>query len=99
MGRIPMLSIRLKARTAVALLAIAALVTPVSAGPISDMLARHRQARQTKLPPMSKPFDMRPVKDLSVKTASLSERFKKRFSLKRGGATDGTSQGVVRTSR
>jgi hypothetical protein len=78
--------------------------TSTDAGPISDMLARHRAQRQMKLPPMSKPFSTKPVKDLSVRTASLSDKFKKRFSFMKKPASSGTipmnkDYGVVKTSQ
>ena len=89
------------ASLAFALLANLALIAPAQAGPISDMLARHRQAKALKLPPMDKPFVIKPVKDPNIRTASLSQRFKQRFSLKRGSNPDGVfkDQGVMRTSR
>jgi hypothetical protein len=71
-------------------------------GPISDMLARHRQNRQMKLPPMDPPFSKKPVKDLNTKTASLSTKLKKRFSFKKDGPTDAnpfSDSNVMKTSR
>jgi hypothetical protein len=84
------------ASLAVALLATLAVVPSAQAGPISDMIARHRQAKAMKLPPMTKPHTIVPIKDPNARTASLSQRFKQRFSLKRNSNQD---QGVVRTSR
>ncbi len=96
-----MLSNRLKSRIivalGVALLASFVPVSPAPAGPISDMIARHRQNRAMKLPPMDKPFSTKPVKDLNARTASLSERFKKRFSFKRNGSSN-SDQGVIKAS-
>lgn len=92
-----------RARMAAAL-ALCALAAPAAqAGPISEMLTRHRQQRQMKLPPMDKPFSTRPVRDLN--TPSLAERFKKRFALRRGAPSSGgivpmnQDSGVVKTSR
>ena len=103
-GRIPMPSNRLKARMVASLslviLAFSATAKPTEAGPISEMLARRRQGQQLKLPPMDKPFSTKPVRDLNAKTTSLSQRFKQRFHLKRGGSDGaGTDTGVVKTSR
>jgi hypothetical protein len=64
-----------------------AVIPPAQAGPIADMMARHRQAKQMKLPPMEKPFSKKPVKDLSVQNTSFATRLKKRFSIKRDGAS------------
>jgi hypothetical protein len=77
---------------AVALLATLTLVPPAHAGPISDMLAKRRQAKMNKLPPMTKPHTVVPIKDPYAQHASLSQRFKQRFGLKK-------DQGVVKTSR
>jgi hypothetical protein len=86
-----------------ALLALAwSPVPPAQAGPIGDLIAKHRQNKAMRLPPISKPFSTEPVKDISPKKSILAQRFKQRFQLKRGGATDGSAapdQGVVRTSR
>lgn len=86
-----------------ALLAVAVLATsaPAFAGPISDMIARHRQQRAMKLPPVEKPFSMKPHRNLNA--PSLAQRFKQRFSLKRG-ASDGLfpmnhDSGVIKTSK
>lgn len=79
-----------------ALLSGAVLAPPAPAGPIGEILARHRQARQTKLPPMDKPFVVKPVRDPYAATTSLSGRFKQRFGLTKPGLAD---SGVVRTSR
>jgi hypothetical protein len=90
------------ASLALAVLATSAVVSPapIQAGPISDMLAKHRQARQMKLPPVTKPHTIVPFKDPNARTASLSQRFKQRFSLKRGAADGATKdQGVIKTSR
>jgi hypothetical protein len=86
-----------------ALVASLALVPSSQAGPISDMLARHRMNKQMKIPPMDKPFSKTPIRDPNFKNASLTERFKKRFSLGRGNS-DGTVPmprdfGVINTSR
>ena len=93
---------RRKARV-FASLAVAVLATsaPVHAGPISEMIARHRQQRAMKLPPVDKPFTIKPYRDPN--TQSLTQRFKQRFSLKRG-ASDSSfpmnqDSGVVKTSR
>jgi hypothetical protein len=91
---------RMFAMLVVALLATSALVPPAQAGPISDMLARHRQARQMKLPPVTKPHTIVPFKDPNARTASLSQRFKQRFSLKRNSsAGSNKDQSVIKTSR
>jgi hypothetical protein len=77
-------------------------VPPAQGGPISEMIARHRQARQMKLPPKDKPFSGKPVKDLNAKTASFSSKLKKRFTFKKDGATDApifTDSNVTKTSR
>ena len=88
---------RIIACLAVALAATIAQVPPAAhAGPIGDMLARHRQARQMKLPPVTKPHTIVPYKDPNARTAGLTQRFKQRFSLKRNANKD---QGVVKTSR
>ncbi len=84
------------ASLAIALLATTAQVPPAQAGPISDMIARRRQAKAMKLPPVTKPHTITPYKDPNAKTASLSQRFKKRFNLKRNANQD---QGVVKASR
>ncbi len=81
---------------ALALLVNTALVAPAQGGPISDMLARHRQAKAMKLPPMDKPHTIIPFKDPNARTASLTQRFKKRFGLKKNANQD---QGVVKASR
>jgi hypothetical protein len=99
---------RRKARMIVSLtlavLATSTLVVPRSqAGPISDMIARHRQNQQMKLPPVDKPFSTKPVRDLNARNTSLKDRFKKRFSLNRSNSTGGiplnSDSGVVKTSR
>ncbi len=86
-----------------ALVAASALASPATAtaGPISDMLARHRQAKMTKLPPVDKPHTIKKIRDpYPNKTASLSQRFKQRFNLKRGSSSNPlTDQGVIKTSR
>jgi hypothetical protein len=77
-------------------------VSPAQAGPISDMIARHRQAKQMKLPPVEKPFSKKPVKDLNAQNASFSTRLKKRFSLKKDGPTNSPlfqDSNVTKTSR
>ncbi len=89
------------ASLAVAVLATSAPLGPASAGPISDMLARHRQQRSMRLPPPDKPFTIKPYKDPNA--PSLTQRFKQRFSLKRG-ASDSSSpmhedSGVIKTSK
>ncbi len=82
---------------------VATLVPAVSAqaGPISDMLARHRQQRSMKLPPMEKPFSMAPHRNPNA--PSLTQRFKQRFSLKRGSSSFSSplnhDSGVIRTSK
>ena len=86
-----------------ALVANFALVPSSHAGPISEMLARHRMNKQMKIPPMDKPFSKKPIRDPNLKTASLKDRFTKRFSLGRG-RSDGTvpmtrDPGVINTSR
>ena len=87
----------------VALLALAwSPVPPAQAGPIGDLIAKHRQNRSMRLPPINKPFSTAPVKDISPRKSILAQKFQQRFQLKRGGAADGPStqdQGVVRTSR
>jgi hypothetical protein len=93
---------RRNARLIAMLLALAFLATvaPVStapAGPIGDMMARHRQARQMKLPAVDKPHTIKPYRDTNARTASLSQRFKQRFSLKKGANFQ--DQGVIKTSR
>jgi hypothetical protein len=65
------------------LLASLALVPSAQAGPISDMLALHRQNKQMKLPPMEKPFSNKPHKDPNVRNVSVTDRLKKRFSFKK----------------
>ena len=95
---------RLKARMiaslALVILAFSGAVPPAQAGPISDMLARHRQNKQMQLPPMDKPFSTKPVRDLNAKNASLTQRFKQRFHLKRnGGEGMNMDTGVTKTSR
>ena len=92
------LKVRMIASLTFAILAISGPAPLAQAGPISDMIARHRQAQAMKLPPMDKPFSKKPVRDLNAPNVSLTERFKKRFSLRRGGS-DGMDQGVVKTSR
>ncbi len=87
---------RMTALLGLALLSGAVLAPPAPAGPVAEMLARHRKARQTKLPPMDKPFVVKPVRDPYAATTSLSGRFKQRFGLGRPGLAD---PGVVRTSR
>jgi hypothetical protein len=72
-----------------ALVANLALIPSSHAGPISDMLARRRMNQQMKIPPMDKPFLKTPIRDPNLRTASLTERLKKRFSLGRG-RSDGT---------
>lgn len=95
---------RMIASLAVAIVATAVLAPTSEAGPISDMLARHRQAKIMKLPPMDKPFSSKPVKDLNVTNTSLRDRLKKRFSLGRTPPSSGViplnkDLGVVRTAR
>ncbi len=91
-----MISIRTRSQMAAALAVVAlATLSPVpaaSGGPISDMLARHRQHRQMRIPPIDKPFSGKPVKDVSP--SSLSGRFKKRFSLTRPDGSSLTSGGL-----
>ena len=96
---------RMIACLAFALLANFGPVPTSHAGPISDMLARRRMNKAMKIPPMDKPFSTKPIQDPNLKTASLKDRFKKRFSLSRG-KTDGTVPaqmnrdfGVINTSR
>jgi hypothetical protein len=74
---------RMTACLAFAVLANFALIPSTHAGPISDMIARHRQKQAMKLPPMDKPFSTKPIRDPNLRTASLTDRFKKRFSLKK----------------
>ena len=88
------------ARLAIAFLAVLTIAPDAPAGPISDMIARHRQARSMKLPPADKPRAIRPIKDPNARTAGLTGRFKQRFSLKKGQSTGSTKdQGVIQTSR
>jgi hypothetical protein len=58
-------------------------IPPAEAGPISDMMARYRQNKAMKLPPMEPAHSMKPVKDINVQTASFATRLKKRFSFKK----------------
>jgi hypothetical protein len=82
------------------ILAFSCLAPPTEAGPISDMLARHRQNRQMKLPPVDKPFSTKPVRDLNARNASFTQRFKQRFQLNRSsGQGMSTDSGVMKTSR
>jgi hypothetical protein len=96
----------------VAALALVGLATmlpapAVAGGPISEMIGRYKMHRQTKIPPMEKPFTGKPVKDISP--SSLSSRFKKRFSMTKPSGTSITSggglfspktdSGLTRTSR
>lgn len=82
---------------------VASLAPAVSAqaGPISDMLAHHRQQRAMKLPPMEKPFSMALHRNLNA--PSLAQRFKQRFSLKRGSSNSSfpmsRDSDVIRTSK
>ncbi len=80
------------------------------AGPISDMLARHRAQRQVKLGPVEKPFTNKPFRDLST-PPSVTDRLKKRFAIRKQVGTTGQSHlpsifarkdkdpGVIKTSR
>ncbi len=89
------------ASLAVAALASFAPVAPAVAGPISDMLARHRQQRSMRLPPPDKPFTIKPYKDPNA--PSLTQRFKQRFSLKRGSSNSSSPMNhdsdVIKTSK
>ena len=73
------------------------------AGPISEMLARHRSQKQLKLPPMDKPFSSKPPYNFDTKTTSLTDRFKKRFSIRRGSSEGiiplNKDMGLIKTSR
>ncbi len=78
------------------------LTPPAEAGPISDMVSRYRQRQMMKLPPVDPPFSKKPVKDLNVRTASISSRLKKRFTFKRessSGVIPFQDSNVNRTSR
>jgi hypothetical protein len=88
------------ASTVVALLVAGVLASPATAGPISDMLARHRQAKMTKLPPMDKPHTIKKIKDpYPPRTASLSQRFKQRFGLNRSSnPLTNPDPGLIKTS-
>jgi hypothetical protein len=90
---------RMIASLAVALLATSTLVSPAQAGPISDMLARHRQAKAMKLPPVTKPHTIQSIKDPNARTASLSQKFKQRFNLKKNSPSTSTKdQSVIKTT-
>ncbi len=91
---------------ALALVVLGSPIAPAQAGPIGDMLARHKAQRQMQLPPVEKPFTGRPVKDISP--SSMKSRFKKRFTPSAGRAVKGPTgalgsmfhdSGVNRTSR
>jgi hypothetical protein len=95
---------RLKARMIASLtlviLACSGPAPTAQAGPISDMLARHRQNQQMKLPPVDKPFSTKPVRDLNARNQSLTQRFKQRFHLNRSGTAGmSTDSGLIKTSR
>ncbi len=88
---------------AFALVALAILLPAPAApaGPISEILARHRMNRRMRIPPMEKPFSGKPIKDLNA--PSLARRFQSRFALRRDGSSVilpmNRDQGVVRTKR
>ena len=104
-----MLSKRLRSRTIATTAALAVVVaaatfastSPAHAGPIGDLLTRHRQARQMRLPPVDKPHTIRTYKDPNARTASLTRRFQQRFGLGRPSASEGSTgdPGVMKTSR
>ena len=90
---------RMIAALVVALLATSALTSPAPAGPISDMLARHRQAKLTKLPPVDKPHTIKQIKDPYAQTTSLSQRFKQRFAVRRAQKNlSNKDQSVIKTT-
>jgi hypothetical protein len=98
-----MTSIRLNVRglttLAVALLVLA-IAAPAPAGPISDMLARHRAAKATKLPPLDKPHTIKKIKDpYPPRTGSLAQKFKQRMAVRQAKATmEGKDPGIIKTS-
>jgi len=98
-----MLATRRKARMiaalALALVATSMTAPTTSAGPISDMLARHRQARALRLPPMDKPFQIKNYKDPNARRASLTQRFKQRYALRKAGMGSTKDQSVIKTKR
>ena len=82
------------------LLILGALASPASAGPISDMLARHRAAKITRLPPVTKPLTITKIKDpYPIKSPGLTQRFKQRWALRHGGnPLTNPDPGIIKTS-
>ena len=87
---------------ALGLLTTAAFAPPCQAGPISEMIARHRLQRQSKSTVVTQAFTGKPLKDLNTANAGMTDRFKKRFALKKqDGPVFETFKpnGVIKTSQ